>query len=509
MGHRILNPFPFGPLLLSNIRTAGVYGHKPSVPWVGCCHRFRSLIPRNDNSAETITWSKIVSSLNQRGLNHIRVDTSETLRLETMKKPTQHLSLKYKILTKIRSYLPEIVTYKIGTYRKSRTVNRIIEILKSESRPGISERFSQSGLNVFGFLSAGLGLGEAARSTVRGASAVGLPYLAYDIPVPTHPKDPFTSRALTEESNFAINVFHLNPSALVTLLDPQVKKAYLSAGYNIAFWFWETTELPDYWVAASELFDEIWVGSSFCESVVRAKVSKPVTRIPLNVASVDPDPECGKKELEIPERGFLFLTMMDFFSRTERKNPFGAVEAFQKAFGSKDKDVFLIVKLINSEASRASSRLFELARKNDHIIIVDKFLSRSQLYSLINCSDCLISLHRAEGFGLPIAEAMSLGKPVIATGWSANMDFMTAQNSFPVPYRMMTLQSYAPPYPKGTTWADPNIDETAKIMRTLVDDPELCREVGEKAREDIHTKFNAVATGQKIMERLDEIRKKT
>ncbi len=426
-----------------------------------------------------------------------------------MNKPTQHLSLKYKILIKIRSYLPEIVTYKIGTYRKSRSVNRIVEILKSESRPVISERCSQIGINVFGFLLAGLGLGEAARSTVRGAAAVGLPYSTYDISVPTHPKDPFTSSEITEDNSRAINVFHLNPSALATLLDPQVKKAYLSAGYNIAFWFWETTELPDYWVAASELFDEIWVGSSFCESVVRAKVSKPVTRIPLNVASVVPDPECGKKELEIPERGFLFLTMMDFFSRTERKNPFGAVEAFQKAFGSKDKDVFLIVKLINSGASRASTRLFELARENDHIIIVDKFLSRSQLYSLINFSDCLISLHRAEGFGLPIAEAMSLGKPVIATGWSANMDFMTTANSFPISYNMITLDKYAYPYPLGTVWADPNIDETADIMKKLVDDRELCREVGQKAREDIHTKFNAVATGQKILERLGQIQERS
>ncbi|MCL5125082.1 MAG: glycosyltransferase family 4 protein [Deltaproteobacteria bacterium] len=426
-----------------------------------------------------------------------------------MTKPSSSLSTKYRILIKIRSYLPEIVTYKIGTYRKSRSVNRIVKILKNQSEPAPSKKYSQTGINVFGFLSAGLGLGEAARSTVRGLSVIELPYSTCDIAVPTHPKDPFSNIGPNDENNFAFNVFHLNPSALEALLDPQVKKAYLSAGYNIAFWFWETTELPDYWVAASELFDEIWVGSSFCESVVRAKVSKPVRRIPLNVASVDPDPECRKKELEIPERGFLFLTMMDFFSRTERKNPFGAIEAFQKAFGPRDTDVFLIVKLINSGASRESNRLFELARKNDHIIIVDKFLSRSQLYSLINFSDCLISLHRAEGFGLPIAEAMSLGKPVIATGWSANMDFMTEQNSFPVPYKMMTLQSYAPPYPKGTTWADPNIDETARIMRSLVDDPELCREVGQKAREDIHTKFNAVATGQKIMERLDEIRKKT
>ena len=424
---------------------------------------------------------------------------------QKMNEPAQHLSLKQSILIKIRRYVPDIIDYKLRIYIKSKQVARIIKTFRNESKSVISERSSQVGLNVFGFLSAGLGLGEAARSTVRGASAVGLPYSIYDISVPIHPKDPFTHCGQNEKNDFPINVFHLNPSALGALLTPQVKSAYLSARYNIAFWFWETTDLPDYWVAASELFDEIWVGSSFCEAAVRAKVSKPVKRIPLNVASVNPDWEYEKKDLEIPERGFLFLTMMDFLSRAERKNPFGAVEAFQKAFGSGNEDVFLIIKLMSSGASRLSKKIFDLATKNPHIIVIDKFLSRPQLYALINFSDCLISLHRAEGFGLPIAEAMSLGKPVIATGWSANMDFMDDLNSFPVPYEMMSLETYAPPYPKGTIWAEPNIVETAKIMRTLFHDVQLCRQVGQKASDDIHSKFSAVATGEKILKRLCEI----
>jgi glycosyltransferase involved in cell wall biosynthesis len=424
-----------------------------------------------------------------------------------IEKPSQYLSVKYRILIKLRSYLPDIVTYKIRKYMKSREVNGIIKLFRNESKSFISKRYSQMGLNIFGFLSAGLGLGEAARSTVRGASAVGLPYSIYDISVPTHPKDSFTITEKIEKNSYPINVFHINPSALKVLLAPQVKTAYFSAGYNIAFWFWETTELPTYWIAASEIFDEIWVGSSFCESTVRANISKPVKQIPLNVASVVPDPDFGRNKLQVPETGFLFLTMMDFLSRPERKNPFGVVEAFQEAFSSGNENVFLIVKSISSQASRSSNKFFDLARKNHRIIVIDKFMSRSELYALINFSDCLISLHRAEGFGLPIAEAMSLGKPVIATGWSANMDFMNDLNSFPVPYKMMALDSYAPPYPKGTIWADPDIHETANIMRKLVYNPNLCRQIGQKARNDIHTKFNAVSTGEKILERLREIQK--
>ena len=140
--------------------------------------------------------------------------------------------------------------------------------------------------------------------------------------------------------------------------------------------------------------------------------------------------------------------------------------------------------------------------------ILDRFLNRSELQSLILNIDCMVSIHRAEGFGLTIAEAMTPGKPVIATDWSANMEFMTSQNSFPASYNMMTLNSYAPPYPKGTVWADPNIDEAANIMNMLVGNPALCREVGDRARADISSRFSAGITGQKILERLQEIQAK-
>jgi glycosyltransferase involved in cell wall biosynthesis len=303
-------------------------------------------------------------------------------------------------------------------------------------------------------------------------------------------------------------LFHFNPDRLEELVSPHVQSAYLSSRYNIAFWFWETTKLPDYWVTVSELFNEIWVGSSFCESVVAAKISKPITRIPLNVSATEPDPSLGRRELGLPEKGFLFLTMMDFFSRPERKNPFGTIEAFEKAFGSGSTEAYLIVKVTNSGISRELQRLKDLSRNNSRIIILDRFLARSELQSLISNIDCLVSLHRAEGFGLPIAEAMSFGKPVIATDWSANMDFMTNENSFPVSYDIVKLNSCAPPYPKGTIWANPRIDEAAEVMKKLVNSPELCKQVGDKARADIQAKFNAVVTGEKIVERLKQIQRK-
>ncbi len=404
--------------------------------------------------------------------------------------------------------LSDRVKYSVDSYLMERRVKALVNKLKQEPRSTQLTNSTHLGINIYGFMSAGFGLGEAARSTIRGAEAVGLPISLYDIELPTHPVDHTISLKTSDQRKFGVNLFHFNPDMIATLVNEPVKSGYLSASYNIAFWFWETPQLPRYWVTASELFHEIWVGSTFCASAVRTKISKPVIKIPLNVAPHEAGSSSGRTELGLPEQGFLFLTMMDFFSRPERKNPFGVIDAFEKAFGSGSTDTYLIVKVSNSAINPEFGRLKEYSRQNRRIIILDRFLARSELYSLISNMDCLVSLHRAEGFGLPIAEAMSFGKPVIATGWSANMDFMTSENSFPVNYDMTTLDSYAPPYSRGTVWANPKIGEAAAIMRKLVNNPELCREVGDKARADINSRFSAEVTGQRIVERLKEIQRK-
>ena len=367
------------------------------------------------------------------------------------------------------------------------------------TRPSLEVDF---GLNVFGFFSSALGLGEAARSTVRGAQAVGLQVGIYDIPLKRHASSGKDDLALCQLGPFPVNLFHFNPDVIKLLMQNGIDQYYLAAKYNIGFWFWETQRIPDHWVEASALFDEIWVGSSFCFEAVAQTVNRPVIRIPVNVGTIFCEEPLGRESLGLPPTGYIFLTMMDSQSTFERKNPFGVLEAFEMAFGRNPKDVMLVVKVINAEASRDYVRLKSIAHQNTGVILMDKVLSRHELNSLIKNVNCLVSLHRAEGFGLPIAEAMSMGKPVIATGWSANMDYMNHENSFLVPFGLEPLVSYETHYAKGTLWADPDVAYATTIMRKLYENPGVGEEIGRIARADIARNFNPSATGTAIRDRL-------
>ena len=351
-----------------------------------------------------------------------------------------------------------------------------------------------------------MGLGEAARSTWRGACAVGLPVRLIDLPLQDRAREENAFPMEDESQCFPINVFHFNPDVISLLMKEPSASCYRAGKYNIAFWFWETTDLPVHWVDAACLFNEIWTGSDFCKEVIAKRVRKPVFKIPLSISPTTPSAEMpGRQYFGLPLAAYLFLTTSDFNSTAERKNPFAALDAFEKAFGCTPQNAYLVIKALNPGSHSAYKQITQRSRKNPSIIVIDKALSRNELNGLFNAVDCFLSPHRAEGFGLPIAEAMSLGKPVIATGWSANMEFMTAQNSFPIHYTLKQLDHDALPYPKGTLWAEPDIDHIAAIMRKLVDNPGIGAEVGQRAKADILDLLSPEKTGEALKRRLTDI----
>jgi len=364
------------------------------------------------------------------------------------------------------------------------------------------------GINVVGPVRAELGLGESARSTLRGAkfASLSVAVIDYRTGCSARHKESVDESLITHDRPYFANLFHLNPDQLYVaynILEPE----FFRSRYNIVYCFWEQSELPEDWVRAFDLVDEIWTGSGFCQNVISMKTKKPVIRIPPNV---QPElPENGdRKALDLPEDGFIFLAMADFMSIPERKNPLGSLKAFLRVASRIQRNVYFCLKTTNSSVRPdIKAEIDRYQEQYESITHIDGYLSRGQLNALIASCDCFVSLHRSEGFGLPLAEAMYFGKPVIATGWSGNMEFMTVNNSFPVRYEMVELEHDTGPFRRGLSWAEPDQDHAAWLMERVVVDSEEARRVGERGRHDIRSNFSPEQIGSLMVERLKRIHK--
>ncbi len=263
-------------------------------------------------------------------------------------------------------------------------------------------------------------------------------------------------------------------------------------------------QLPDEWVAAASLLDEIWAPSTFIQSAIRRKVSIPVIHMPHGIEVTSKRP-CSPEELGVPHGRFTFLCMFDLTSIT-RKNPLGAVEAFRRAFPAQSA-VALLIKAGQSERHRERfADLQERLRGIPNVYLTNQMLSRARVNGLVAACDAVVSLHRSEGFGLIPAEAMSRGKPVLATGWSGNTDFMNADNSCLVDYELVTIVTNdAQPFGAGQQWAEPNLDHAARLMRRVVEDSDYRKQVSVRARHTIQTQFSAKAAGLRYVTRLNEL----
>ncbi len=361
-----------------------------------------------------------------------------------------------------------------------------------------------STIHIMGYLRAETGLGESARSSIRGFAKVGIRTSLSDVPsslgVPC--AEPLEMADGPLEGS-EINLFHLNPDGLLGQL-PQLL-GRLDGKYNIGYWVWEVTRWPRQWNRAFDVVHEIWTPTTFSRNMIARHTDMPVVRVPHNVAPEIPE-SVTRKSLGLPENAFLFLGIVDFRSLPERKNPIGAIEAYSRAVGRTPADVFFVLKTANMAVRPDVSAHIERFRSlNPSLILMEGYLDRLVLNGLIKCCDCFVSLHRSEGFGLPLAEAMYMGKPVIATGYSGNMDFMHEGNSLPVRYTMARLENDMVPYPRGSEWATPDLDHAAELMQRVLSDELLRQEIGGRAREEIRRDFSPEVTGRLMAERLDLI----
>ena len=359
------------------------------------------------------------------------------------------------------------------------------------------------GVNVYGYLRTESGIGEGVRGVIRALHEAAVPCSRanLDLGVVSRMADRSID-GVTTAQDYDVNLVFVNADQ-VPVIARHLGGERLRRKYNVGFWLWELEEFPPEWHGSFGYFHEIWTPSTFCLDSIAAVSPVPVRRVPLPV-EFEPPAELTRADLGLPEDGFLFLFVFDFLSFTERKNPLGLVRAFKRAFAPGD-GAALVLKTINSEFDREGAARLAREAEGHAVVFLDRYLTRSEVHGLLALTDCCVSLHRSEGFGLTLAEAMLLGKPVIATDYSANTDFMTAANSFPVRYRLVPIERDHGPYRAGWRWAEPDEEHAAEQMRTVFTDRELARRVGDRAREDVRRELSNAAVGRILRRRLERI----
>ncbi|HEY3298612.1 MAG TPA: glycosyltransferase [Armatimonadota bacterium] len=362
------------------------------------------------------------------------------------------------------------------------------------------------GFNISGYAYGVYGLSHSLRGTARGIEAIPLPYVINNIDPREVPPAEFVSDRLSLENPYRFNLLHFNPDSLKYLVS-NVGRSYFAGRYNIGFWFWETPTLPKQWVDFKGAFHEIWTASEFVRQAVEKSTHLPTINVGQVIEVDESELDLDRACFNLPKDEIVFLSYFDYQALIARKNPVGMIDAFKKAFPNEN-NVRLIIKTMHGELPTCAEdrAVVEAAAADDpRIQLISTVLTRREMMSLVKCSDCVVSLHRSEGFGLSMAEAMALGKPVIATSYSGNMDFMTEQNSFLVRYSPLTTTRAYGQFPKGTVWADPDTDHAAELMRFVSQNPTAASAAGKRAAQDISDLYSAERVGKRIMDRIKVI----
>jgi hypothetical protein len=359
-----------------------------------------------------------------------------------------------------------------------------------------------------GYLGHTLGLGAAARGYVQALGAAGVPVTTVSVPLhhlalPVELADEYGRHGfedLVQEGRHGFEIVAVNADELPDFVQ-RLGEDYFE-GPRIGIWGWETNSIPDRWQRSFALIEEIWVYSRFMAENIGAATPIPVIALPPPVQR--PAVPATPDRLGVPP-GFLFLFVFDYLSTVQRKNPVGLIEAFKLAFPAEEGPQ-LLIKTINAPLRPlAEEEVLWAAHGRADIYVIDRSLSGEQLSALMTGCDCYVSLHRAEGFGLTMAEAMAIGKPVIATGYSGNVDFMHPENSYLVDYAIGRVGPDCEIYPPEGEWAEPSVEHAAELMRGVLADPQEAARRGERAAQHIARTLSPAATGAAMLHRLQQL----
>jgi glycosyltransferase involved in cell wall biosynthesis len=387
---------------------------------------------------------------------------------------------------------------------------RIYDFSKRESpySSAFARSHSRTGMNIVGFLTADLGIGESARCMVRAADAASIPVSLVPLKLNCRNRlgDLTYEKRLQEFNSYGANIFHIDPP-VARDIDHHHGPQFRKDKYNIGYFAWELAEFPDAWLPSLDYFDEIWCPSNFTRDSVALKALYPVLTMAHSIGFERPSADAAtlRARFGLPVGRFLFLCLFDLNSYTARKNPQGVIEAFRKS-GLSRGSASLVIKVQNADMNPADfASLAEAVRDLPGTVIISETLSRTNVYALEAACDCFVSLHRSEGFGLAVAECMYLGKPVISTNWSATSEYLDHENGYPVRCELVELKENHGPYTKGSSWAEPDTGHAAELMQRIVSDPAGAARIGAAARRTMEERFSPAVIGARYKRRLEAL----
>lgn len=364
----------------------------------------------------------------------------------------------------------------------------------------------RKGVNIIGFPEGILGLGEDARAAAKALEFASVPTVLINAPMPGPEKlDLSCSYLIRSKPEYDVSIFCLPPPEMLRLAMEGGRYLLLKGAYKIGAWPWELPAWPQAFGGVYNLVDEIWAQSKFVQSVLSRQTDIPVYRMPMAVSVQIPVAPL-RSSFGLPEGAFLFYMMFDGHSWLSRKNPLAGILAFRKAFAHTDIKVGLVIKAMNvSDQNEVWKNVLDIAASDERIYIISQKFTRSEALEFMATCDAYISLHRSEGFGRVIAEAMLLGKPVVVTKFSGNLDFCDEDTACLVDGNLIPLRPGDYIFHEGQYWCDPDIDLAAKALVRLVEDSPFRKRIAKAGQGRIASDYSIEAVAKAYSQRLNQI----
>jgi glycosyltransferase involved in cell wall biosynthesis len=356
----------------------------------------------------------------------------------------------------------------------------------------LKNEFLPDGLDIFGFFLSEIGLGQSARLYHAAAASQNISVTAVNRSLPGREAEPAFQGLLSRHGRHRIG---LNIAGLVAFR--KISREICSQRRNIALPLWELDTVSAHRIKSLRGFETLWAPSNFIKESLERSTNRPVAlvRHPLHITtSTMPERD--------PANPLRILFFFDFDSFSTRKNPEGAVKAFQLAF-HRNEDVLLTIKTRGGSDVGRRSWLLHQASLDSRIRVIDETLPYEEIRSLLEQHDVFLSLHRSEGFGLGCAEALALGKIVVSTDYGGTRDFISEATGFPVSYKTVPVGEGEYIDAKGAVWAEPSIEHAAQRLREIYDTPEMAWEKARKGRQHLSRHHSVEVVGARLRDLLE------